>query len=165
MSIEILLSIIIILLGTVGYFIKRILDKSDKIGEDVADIKPKVKVLWEMAFASSNSPLVLNPKGLEILNKSGIKEIIDNDLERLLNELKEKNPENAYQVQECARKVMQIFKDDPKILSKLQEGAYNTGVDVDSVLFAGSIYLRDLALPKFNCKLEDVDKNKEQNNP
>ena len=70
-----LLTIITILLGTIGYFIKRICDKTDIIGEDVSDIKPKVKVLWEMKFATSNSPLVLNETGKKILNESGIRKI------------------------------------------------------------------------------------------
>ena len=153
-----LLAIIAILLGAIGYFIKKILDKTEKISEDVGDIKPKVKILWEMQFASSNSPLVLNPRGIEILNSSGIKKIIDDNLERLIIEIKERMPSNAYQVQECSRKVMSIFKSESATLTKLQEGAYSTGVDVDTVLFAGSLYLRDLALPKFDCKLEDVDK-------
>ena len=142
----ILLAIIAALLAAVGFFIVKILEKTDKIGDDVADMKPKIKVLWEMQFATSNSPL--------------IKQIIDSKLEQLLDELKNKKPENAYQIQECARKVMQILKNDSEILSKLQVGAYNTGVDVDTVLFTGSLYLRDLALPKFNCKLEDVDDKK-----
>ena len=47
-------------------------------------------------------------------------------------------------------------KINPEILPQLQKGAFDTGVDVDSVLFVGSLYLRDLALPKFNCRLEDI---------
>lgn len=74
--------------------------------------------------------------------------------------LGEKNPQNAYEVQECARKVMLNLKSNTNILSKLQNGAFNTGVDVDSVLFTGSLYLRDLALPKFNFKVEDIDNHK-----
>ena len=160
MATELLLSIIAILLGTIGYFIKRILDKTDKISEDVGDIKPKVKILWEMQFASSKSPLVLNEKGTNILNNSGVKELVDSGLPQLIEEIREKNPQNAYEVQECARKVMLNIKNNTTLLPKLQNGAFNTGVDVDSVLFAGSLYLRDLALPKFNFKLEDIDNHK-----
>jgi len=30
------------------------------------------------------------------------------------------------------------------------------GADVDAVLLVGSVYLRDLVLPKFNFKIEDI---------
>jgi len=39
--------------------------------------------------------------------------------------------------------------------------AYEAGVDIDTILLVGAIYLRDLALPKFDWKLEDVDKHDE----
>ena len=119
-------SIIIVLLGAIGYFVKRILDKTDnaegradtiqgrieKIGSDVSEMTPKVKVLWERAFASAASPLTLNEFGAKILHESGIKELVD---------------------------------------------AFKTGVNVDAVLFVGGLYFRDLALPKYNFHLSDID--------
>ena len=44
---DFLYSIILVLLGGIGYFVKKIFDKTDSIGNDVSDIKPKVKILWE----------------------------------------------------------------------------------------------------------------------
>ena len=161
MNTELLLSIILILLAAVGYFIKRILDKTDKIGDDVADIKPKVNILWKLQFAESRSPLTLNEKGKDILNKSGIKELVDKKLVQLIENIKEKNPQNAYQIQEFAKEVMFNIKANPETLPQLQKGAFDTGVDVDSVLLVGSIYLRDLALPEFNCRLEDIPDDKQ----
>lgn len=160
MNTELLLSIIAILLGAIGYFIKRILDRTEKIGDDVAEIKPKVSVLWELQFAESHSPLTLNEKGKDILSKSGIKEFVNKVLVQLVDSIKEKNPKNAYQIQEFAKEVMSNVKINPEILPRLQKGAFDTGVDVDTVLFVGSLYLRDLALPKFNFKLEDIDDQK-----
>lgn len=156
-STDFLYSIIIVLLGGIGYFIKRILDKTDSIGNDVSDIKPKVKILWEREFASSASPLVLNERGNKILNESGIKALVDANAELLMANLRDKKPQNAYQVQECATKIIRIFTDTPEILSKLQDGAFKTGVNVDTVLFTGGLYLRDLALPKYDFKLADID--------
>ena len=124
MNTEFFLSIIAILLGTIGYFIKRILDKTDKIGDDVADIKPKVKILWELQFAGGKSPLTLNEKGKDILNKSGVKELVDRRLIQLIESIREKNPKNAYQVQEFAKEVMFNIKSNPEILPNLQKGAF-----------------------------------------
>ena len=160
MSTVFLLTIIAALLAGISYFIKRILDNTDKIGTDVSDIKPKVEILWELRFTESDSPTTLNQQGKGILSESGIKELVDNDLSQLISSIKGKNPKNAYQVQVFAREVMFNVKSNRTLLPQLQKGAFNTGADVDSVLLVGSIYLRDLALPKFNFKLEDVDDKK-----
>lgn len=157
---QLLLGIIAVLLAAIGYFIKQILNNTNKISADVSDMKPKVKVLWELQFAGGKSPLTLNERGLNILNKSGIKELVDNALSQFLDEIQEKNPINTYEVQELSRQVMLNIKNNPNILPKLQEWAFNAGVDVDAVLFVGSLYLRDLVLPKFNFKLEDIDSSK-----
>ena len=160
MATALLLTIIAALLTGIGYFIKRILDNTDKISVDVGDIKPKVKILWELQFSESHSPMTLNEKGKVILNKSGVKELVDKGLSQLIESIQEKSPKNAYQVQEFAREVMVSIKNNATLLPQLQKGAFDTGVDVDSVLLVGSIYLRDLALSKFNFKLEDIDDKK-----
>jgi hypothetical protein len=159
---DFLYSLIIVLLGTIGYFVKRIFDKTDEIGIDVSDMKPKVKILWEREFATGSSPLTLNERGKQILEESGIKEIVDAEAEDLLQKLADLKPLNAYQVQECSVNVVRVLAENPSVLAKLQEGAYKTGVNVDSVLFVGAIYFRDLALPKYNFKLEDIDEEKKE---
>jgi hypothetical protein len=152
-----LFSIIIVLLGAIGYFIKRILDKTDGIENDVADMRPKVKVLWERSFANANSPLALNERGKELLYGGGVKDMVDANLSLLTERLRGEKPENAYQLQERAMKVVKVLAEDPKNLSKLEDGAFQTGVNVDALLFAAGIYLRDLTLPKYEFKLEDID--------
>ena len=95
---QLLLGVIAVLLATIGYFIKQILNNTDKISVDVGYMKPKVKILWELQFASGKSPLTLNERGLNILDKSGIKELVDNALPQFLDEIQEKNPKSAYEV-------------------------------------------------------------------
>jgi hypothetical protein len=177
---ELLLSIIAVLLGGIGYLIKRILDRTDtitedieEVREDIADMKPKIEtlwalradtadtksktdILWELRFASNKSPLQLNEEGLKVFETSGIKEIVDGSKPRLLEALKEKNPQNAYQLQEGAKEVLLTLKQDPATVLRLEEGAYNAGVDVDSVLFVGSLYFRNLALPEFQFPSEGL---------
>lgn len=48
---DFLYSIIIVLLGGIGYFVKKTFEKTDEIGKDVSDMKPKVKILWERELA------------------------------------------------------------------------------------------------------------------
>lgn len=176
---EFLLSIIAVLLGGIGYLIKRILDRTDTITEDIADIKPKIEtlwelredvadvksktdILWELRFASSKSPLALNETGRRVFEMSGIKEVVDEAMPRLVVALKEKNPRNAYQLQERAKEVMLVLKENLDTVSRLEEGAFNAGVDVDSVLFVGSLYFRDLVLPEFQFPSESEGASTEE---
>lgn len=137
-------------------YIRKELDEDIK--PTLKDVEKKVVVLWEERLATQHSPMKLNKKGEDVLEKSGIKKFVDDNFSEFFNNIKEKNPANAYQVQEIAKQVVFDVKKDQAMIQKLQVGAYNTGVDVDSVLLVGSLYLRDLVLSKFNFKLEDVDK-------
>jgi hypothetical protein len=55
---ELLIGIIIALLtsffGVGGFFMKLILERMDKMGEDRADMKPKVNALWEHFLTINN---------------------------------------------------------------------------------------------------------------
>lgn len=139
-------------------YIKKEVDENIK--PTLKDVDKKVFTLWEERLAVQHSPIQLNQRGQEILEKSGIKKLIDDGFPQFLDSIKEKDPKNAYQIQEFSKQMVFNIKDNPEIIPRLQNGAYNTGVDVDSVLLVGSIYLRDLLLPKFNFKLEDVDDQK-----
>lgn len=132
-------------------------DVDAEIKPTLKEISEKVIVLWADRLAVSHSPIRLNQKGQEILEQSGIKQIIDERIDSLLKELEDKKPLNAYQVQEFAKDVISAVKNDPVVLLKLEQGAFRAGVDTDSLLFVGAIYFRDLALPKFNCRLEEID--------
>ncbi len=146
---QLLLAVIAALLAVIGFFLKRILDTTDRIVRDVHEMKPKVEVLWQRQFAESRSPLALNEEGLAILDKSGIKKLVDTRADQLIAALWTRKPENAYQLQEAAQAVLAELKSDATVLTELERGAFETGVDVDSVLWVGALYLRDLALPHF----------------
>jgi len=88
----------------------------------------------------------------------GRKYIIESGLEKILNEeksmLKEKielllvglEP-TEYDVQEKAREVLISLKDDP-LMNPVKEYAYQNGLDVDIILRAGGLWLRDDYLGK-----------------
>ena len=46
-------AIILALLGINSYFIKRLITTLDRVAEDVADMKPKVNILWEKSLKNS----------------------------------------------------------------------------------------------------------------
>ena len=184
---ELFLPVIAILLAAIGYFIKRIFDRSELTGADVADMKPKLNVLWvaindikpkvdvlwanvnEMKpkvdvlwvewtdmksklgalwadkYAPAHSQRQLNDRGNAVFYESGIKEIIDAKKSDLFIIVKEKDLQNPYDAEMFIAQIMtELPTRFPDTVEKLKEGAFRTGVDINTVLFVGSIYLRDL---------------------
>lgn len=174
-STQILLAIFTGLIGLLFWFLKRNfdqLDKSDvrienkiekvddkvnKLDKTVTIMKGKMDFLWDERMVLSRSPLELNEFGQKIFNQSGIKKIVDKRFEYLYQKIKEKKPRNAYWVQEYTKSTVYKLRGDEKLLPKLEKAAYEAGTDIDSILFAGAIYLRNLILPKFNFKPKDID--------
>ncbi len=145
---------------------EKIETKTDKLTESINYIKGKIETNWREELAPASSPMKLNERGEKILKKSGIKEIIDTRLSEFFKTVKDKNPRNAYWVQENAINTIYKLRKESKLLPKLEESAYEAGSDVDAVLFVGGIYLRDIILPKFEFKLEEIDKyDPKINNP
>ena len=105
------LVLFLLLSGIIGYFLKRIMDNTDKIVGDVNDMKPKVDLLWVEIFSTSHSPRQLNPRGEDILKNSGIKEIVDTKKDKLLAAVKEKKPTNPYDAEMA---IMQVMQELPK---------------------------------------------------
>lgn len=154
-----LLTIITILVTIVGYFVKKTYDKTESISSDVADMKPKVDILWKDKIAPALSPRQLNERGETILDQSGIKEIIDEKLIYLRDLIKSKKTENPYDAEMVITEITsKIPEYCPESVDKLKEGAFKVGTDIGTVLFVGSIYLRNKIFPDLNFKLEDLDK-------
>jgi len=91
---------------------------SDAIKESIGDFKDrfvslenKMDVIWKDKIAPANSPRQLNNLGNDILNKSGIKEIVDDNKEKLLKLVKEKNTKNPYDAEKA---ILEVMADLPK---------------------------------------------------
>jgi len=141
--------------------VKRIDRDFDIVKKNVAEMLPKVDILWEKAIAVSNSPKALNEEGHRIFNQSGIESIVLENKKMLLDAIKKENPEAAYQVEELADQAVGLLKENPDLLIRLKEGAYEAGVNVETVLFVGSIFLRDMALKELGFEVKDLEKNSE----
>lgn len=152
-------------IGEMGKDIDNIKEDIKEIRPDLKDVRekvsgmvPQIDKLWQKVFVERASPLVLNEQGRKLFNESGIKDIIDKQKEALLNAIQQKNPQNAYDIQELSKQVIESLKENSEILNQLKDDAFKLGVGIEDILFVGSIYLRDIALERFGFKPEDLDK-------
>ena len=129
------------------------------VRERVTAMETKIDVLWEAKLAVSHSPRKLTTLGSNVLDKSGIKTLVDKEKENFLALVKAKNPPTAYDAERMAFEVMQeVPQLFPEQMTELKNGAYNCGVDIQAVFFVGSIYLRDIILPALNFDPKELDK-------
>ena len=137
----------------------------DEIKPDMKDVRERFAVvedrvgsLWKDKYAPASSPRMLNDRGATILAKSGIKEVVDNNIGNLLEAVRKRNPTNAYDAEQAVMEVM--TRDFPANidLSSLKDGAFRVGANIDVVLFVGGIYLRDLIFPGLGFSLDDIDR-------
>lgn len=126
-------------------------------------VKNKIDTLWKDRLAPQHSPRQLNAAGEDVLFNSGIKEIIDEKKNELRDIIKKKDISNVYDAEQTIFSVMQELPAHcPDIVDRLKEGAFRTGADIEAVLFAGSIYLRNEIFVDLGFSLDDLDKPKEK---
>lgn len=157
-----------ILLGNTRELIARIDERTTHMSADLKDIKPKVAdmspkvtILWKDRIAPSGSPRQLNAQGQSILESSGIKEIVDEKRADLLQIIRSKNSTNAYDADMVILAVMMDLRQHfPDVVDRLKTGAFNTGSGIDDLLLVGAIYLRNLIFPELGFSVDDLDKPK-----
>ncbi len=158
---------IITLIYKIGMNVSKMRETHRRVGnveEDVGEIKGDVKsllvktegwgvkidTLWDKRFTISNSPRVLNEFGKKALADSGINDIIDVRYDEILTKVQGMNPANAYQAEICVIKVVNDLNQEAGLILTLQDCAFKAGLDVDSLLLVGAIYIRDRILGALN---------------
>jgi hypothetical protein len=112
---------------------------------------------------SSSSPISLLPKGITILEDSGLKKFIDEKKDELLSTCKQQSVmTNPYDIQQAAFKFFDEFKFDKEIEDSLKLSAYKHGVSMDTIRRTGGIYFRDICLSNAGFKIEDLDTPKSE---
>ncbi len=95
------------------------------------------------------------------MENSGIKEIINEKKQQLLELVKFRQLKNPYDAEIAIFEVVKQLKSHcPGIVDKLKDGAFKTGSNIDSVLFVGGIYLRNEIFPDLGFSLNDLDNPK-----
>ncbi len=136
-------------------------DAVDEIKPDVKIIpviKEKVDVLWASKVVGPGSPIILTQRGVEILKGSKIEEVTTEYYQDILRQVRERNLQNPYQVQEALIEIVTSYKNNQLCKNKLENAAFITGSDVDTVLLVAAVNIRDKIIGDLGMKVEDVDK-------
>jgi len=133
----------------------------ESIYERFIKVEERVNTLWKDEVAPAHSPRKLNDRGLGILNESGIKNIIEENKDKLLAQVKLLNPTNAYDAEQATLTVVSELPNHcPEVIPRLKDGAFRVGQGTETVLLVGGFYLRDLIFPALGFSLTDLDKPK-----
>lgn len=151
--------------GTLRSDLKHVEKTLDSIEPKLSGLVEKFSVvedrtdnMWKDKFAPSNSPRQLNERGKNVLENSGIKKVIDKNRDRLLKLVKKRKSTNAYDAEKAVYFVMiDMQKEFPEVMDGLKNDAFRLGVDIDVVLFVGSIYLRNLIFKDLGFSVDDLD--------
>lgn len=141
---------------------------SDKTLEKIDDKIDKMIDRFDKIILSSisraNSPIRLNESGTRILKQSKIADVIQEKYKSIVEQVKAKDPQNAYQTQEVLFDVVAGLGKDETLIEKLENGAFLSGSDVSTVLYAGAIDIRDQVVKDMGYMMWDIDKEQAEPN-
>lgn len=144
--------------GTLKNDIKNIKESINDFKKSIREHDQDIATIKGRLIADSHSPRQLNEFGRKVLNESGIKEIIESKKDSLREEVQQKHPTNPYDAERMIEQVVnEIPRAHPELLESIKTGAFNTGVDVDLVLLAGSLHLRNLIFKDLGFELDELD--------
>lgn len=150
-----LLSIVVALLGVCGYFLKKIMDDTAKLKNEVKPIAPAIveiqgkfmqaghTILFPLTVAPG-SPLHVTEYGNKLLKESGFYDVLNQYRDELIDLVKGRHPKTNYDIQQRSIEVVEeMLESDDEMAVSLKEYAYNSGVNLDILSFPAGIALRD----------------------
>jgi len=158
------------ILGSAAFLIfrtGRIVQSIDSMEETLKDV-PKIKysfgqmtvkvdTLWRNHLSKSNSPLILNEAGLRVFETSKISDFTSKYYKDILERVKASGPENPYQAQESLISIVSDYQNLEECKLMLEQAAFNSGYDVNSVLYVGAISIRDKVIRDLGFSVHDID--------
>jgi len=143
---------LILLVGAVVYIVYKFTDPLKKSITRITNACIEIQTIMASGGASLRHHLVESPGSPLQPTELGKEWIISSGLEKVLNEqktiLKEKLAEKLasgsaeYDVQEKARELLIELKSDP-MMETIKKYAYDNGINIDLILKAGGLWLRD----------------------
>jgi hypothetical protein len=127
----------------------QILDDLENVRKKFSIVESKVDDLWADRIAPARSPRMLNEKGSHIVEKSDIIAILEAKESAILAIISKKQPQTAYDAErEIISTILDFETLFPESIPALKKGAYASGEDIEAVLYAGAIAIRDRFLEK-----------------
>jgi hypothetical protein len=120
-------------------------------------LKVKVDELWRKNTTTSGSPMILNENGKKVLIDSNIKSLTNKYYPEILNQVKSLNPPNPFQAQELLIQIVGKYRDKEECKNELESAAYNSGNNVETVLFVAAIDIRDKIVSDLGFSVDDID--------
>lgn len=134
-------------------------DVTDARNDLTKRIDEVLVIVAQKGLSESNSPRRLNDEGRRVLTNSGIDAIVDDKFDYVVEQVRAKNPQNPYQAEQATLSVVADLASDPTIKDAIEEGAFNSGYPVPSVLFTGGLYIRDRVLAELDMQADDIDQH------
>jgi uncharacterized protein YihD (DUF1040 family) len=130
--------------------IDKMTDKKDGLRTDVdrlLEFKIQAQKFIDQAIYKDQSPLSLTDFGEKLVNESGLRAIFDDVKDDLVAMLEEMEPSSQYDAQEKARALMDNLAGyEP--FKRVEKYAFDNGKDLNQILRAGAILLRDYYFEK-----------------
>jgi hypothetical protein len=152
---EFLLAVIAVLLGAIGFFVKKILDKTDKLETEFKPIPPAILEIQHKFTEAGHSlihpltvkpgsPLELTDYGKRLIKESGFNNVLKKCRNALVQKVRDRHPTTNYGIQEESINVIkELLNSDDETLKPLKDYAYNNGLPIDILVQPAGIVLRD----------------------
>jgi len=128
----------------------RLEEKSTKMKTNIdqlLEFKTQAQKFIDKNIYKDQSPLSLTEFGQQLVDDSGFKSIFDDIKDDLVHMLEEQAPATQYETQEKARSLMDTLADYGPF-QPIQKYAFEHGKDLNQILRAGGILLRDYYFTK-----------------
>ena len=135
-------------------------DLSMRLSSDIKDLNMRFskleggverdRVIY-VGFLQIRSPLSITEKGMKLLEESGGKEYIDNNVASLIEDIRRKTPKSLYDVQAFSKEVVENHSGDDEFI-KIKNYIFRHGLAFDSVIMTLAVYLRDNAFEEIGFK-------------
>lgn len=130
--------------------VDKMTEKKERLRTDVdklLEFKTQAQKFIDQAIYKDQSPLSLTSFGEQLVSESGLKEIFDDVKDDLTEMLEEMEPTSQYDTQEKARALMDNLAGyEP--FKRVEQYAFDHGKDLNQILRAGAIMLRDYYFTK-----------------
>jgi len=127
-------------------WLKKSMEKIEDTVKDIANTQSVAKDNKNFNLMGNASPLKLKPEGVTVLEKSGMKDFIDNNEKMLHENCGHDCDISAYEIQEKVFDLFDNLEFEKEVDKKFKDYAYKEGMNIETIRRIGAIYFRDKCL-------------------